>query len=64
MRRYVPDDFDAGAETEPFDSLGHDWQDAGDLGRDEWEHITGLAECVLCGKLSSDPRGVTEPCPA
>lgn len=47
-----------------YDSLGHDWHDAGDLGRDEYEHITGLAECNNCGKVRSDPRNETEVCPA
>lgn len=48
------------------ETLGHDWHEAGDQRRDwdDWERAGRFAECSNCGKISRDPRGVTEECPA
>lgn len=62
-KQFMESPWDCDCRPSP-EELGHDWRDAGDLGRDEYEHITGVAECNNCGHLSSEPWKVTEVCPA
>lgn len=61
------DDVPSASElAEGYDSLGHDWQDAGDLrrGPGDYEFAGRFGECNNCGKLTRDPSKETTPCPA